>query len=51
VSADGDLQKAFHVQSLPTTLLLDEGRVVAYRVGIRGARAVVKEADRRLGED
>jgi len=50
VSADGDLQKAFHVRSLPTTILLDDGRVVAYRIGIRGARAVLKEAERRLGE-
>jgi thiol-disulfide isomerase/thioredoxin len=50
VSADGDLQKAFHVRSLPTTILLDDGRVVAYRIGIRGARAVLKEADRRLGQ-
>lgn len=49
VSADGALQKAFHVRSLPTTILLDDGRVVAYRIGIRGARAVLEEAERRQG--
>jgi thiol-disulfide isomerase/thioredoxin len=50
VSADGDLQRAFHVRTLPTTILLDDGRVVAYRIGIRGARQILAEAERRLGE-
>lgn len=50
VSADGELQEAFHVRSLPTTLLLDDGRVVAYRIGIRGARAVLNEAELLLDE-
>lgn len=49
MSADGALQKAFHVRSLPTTILLDDGRIVAYRIGIRGARAVLEEAERRMG--
>jgi len=48
VSADGALQKAFHVHTLPTTVLLDRGRVVAYRIGIRGTREVLAEAERRL---
>lgn len=50
VSTDGSLQTAFHVRTLPTTILLDDGRVVAYRIGIRGARAVLAEAERRLSE-
>jgi len=49
VSADGELLKAFHVRSLPTTILLDRGQVVAYRIGIAGTRQVLAEAERRLG--
>lgn len=34
VSADGSLQKAFHAFTLPTTVLIDDGEVVEYAIGI-----------------
>lgn len=48
VSADGDLQRSYRAFTLPTTVLLDGGRVVGYGIGIRGTERLLEDAERRL---
>jgi thiol-disulfide isomerase/thioredoxin len=50
VSSDGSIQEAFHAESLPTTVLIEDGEVVRYAVGVRDTKRLLDAAERRLAE-